>query len=76
MVEPSLLALTAYSSSPLMITLLTLPRCSFRLASMDWEDMPIFHTLTSPSAPPEIRFLLLRVHAMEVTPWLCASEMT
>lgn len=76
MVEPSLDALTAYSSFLSMITLLTLPRCSFSEAAIFCDDEPSSHMRTSPSLPPDSTRLLSLVLATLVTPWLWASVMT
>lgn len=75
--DPSALALTAWSLFFLIFIKLkviytymlhTLPLCSFMEASITWVYFPIFHTLTSPSEPPEIILDPFEVVHMAVTP--------
>jgi len=65
----------AWLSFLLIPMLETLDRCSFKDTSMICVYLPILHTRTSPSMPPDTIFWQSAVPAMAVAPWLCASLM-
>lgn len=74
--DPSAEAETAYSLFFLTWIDQTLPLCSFIEAYITYVYLPIFHTLTSPSDPPEIILEQSEVLVIALTPCICASVIT